>query len=304
MIQKLRGLVAAPFTPLDHEGELNLDQVSALVDLYINNNVGAAFICGSTGEGVSLTHVEKIRVIEQWGQDKKEVLKTIFMVGGTCVKEMQELAILSQENHMDGISMLSPYYFKPKTVADLVSFCKEVADAAPDLPFYYYHIPGLTGGYFSMLEFLQQADGVIHNLAGIKFSAPDLLDFQACKAYLNGKYNLLWGIDEALLSGLAAGADGAVGSTYNYAAPLFNQIIRYFENGDFEKSAENQNRAVAMVQLLIKYGGIGAGKAFMKLIDVDCGWFRAPIQPISEQALKALKAELAEIDFFAFCSKK
>lgn len=304
MIEKLYGLVAAPFTPLDQDGELNLNQIRTLVDLFIQNKVRAAFICGTTGEGASLSHVEKIQVLKKWGEEKKDPLKALFMVGGTCVKEMQELATLSKENNMDGISMLCPYYFKPKTVSDLVSICKEVADAAPNLPFYYYHIPGLTGGHFPMIDFLQEADDVIPNLAGIKFSSTDLLDFQACKAFLNGKYNFLWGVDEALLSGLAAGADGAVGSTYNYAAPLYNDIIKYFNNGELAKARENQDHAVAMVQLLVKYGGIGAGKAFMKLIDVDCGWFRSPIQSLSTQSVNDLKADLEEIDFFSFCSRK
>ena len=295
--------MAAPFTPLDKHGELNLSQISALVQLYKINQVNAAFICGSTGEGVSLTHLEKIQVLKKWGQEKDDHLKTIFMVGGTCLKEMQELAGLSQQNNMDGISILCPYYFKPKSVTELVAFSKEVADAAPNLPFYYYHIPALTGGNFSMLDYLQQAEDEIPNLAGIKFTAPDLLDFQACRAYKNGKYNLLWGIDEAMLSGLAAGADGAVGSTYNYAAPLFNQIIDSFKKGDLAEASKHQDRAVQMVQLLIKYGGISAGKAFMKLIGVDCGWFRQPIQPLSEQSTNALKAELEEIGFFSYCSK-
>jgi N-acetylneuraminate lyase len=302
-MKKLRGLIAAPFTPLDMDGELELTQIGKLARLYEINGVSGAFICGSTGEGVSLTHEEKKQVMEVWGKEKGEHIKTVFMLGGTCLKEMKELASLAQKHKMDGISILNPYYFKPASVEILVEFCKEVAQEAPDLPFYYYHIPALTNGYFSMLEFLKFADEQIPNLAGIKYSHPDIMDFHACMHYKDHKYDILWGIDEGLLSGLAIGAKGAVGSTYNYAAPLFNQVIKAFENGNLEKAENLQYKAVQMVEVLKKYGGTGAGKAFMKLIGVDCGWFRSPINSLNDVQITNLKAELEELGFFEYCSK-
>lgn len=302
-MNKLTGLIAAPFTPLDEAGELNLPQINTLVQLYRKNGVGGAFICGSTGEGVSLTHQEKKAVFATWGKEKGDHLKVIAMLGGTCLKEMQELAEVARDNQLDGISILCPYYFRPGSVKELVAFCQEVASAAPELPFYYYHIPAFTGGSFSMLEFLKEAETSLPSLAGIKFTAPDLFDFQACTAYKNGKYNLLWGIDEALLSGLAAGADGAVGSTYNYVAPLYNEIIAAFAAGELAKARELQLRIVRIVQVLVKFGGIPAGKAFMKAIGVDCGWFRLPVRVLSEKEISDFNAELAEIKFFEVCSK-
>lgn len=302
-MNKLTGLIAAPFTPMNDAGDLNLSQVKTLVELYNKNGVGGAFICGTTGEGASLTHDEKKQVFTIWGQKKEEQLKVIGMLGGTCLKEMQELAQVASKCKLDGIAILCPYYFRPGSVKELVTFCQEVASAAPDLPFYYYHIPAFTGGNFSMLEFLKQGEAAIPSLAGIKFTAPDLFDFQACTAYKNGKYNLLWGIDEALLSGLAAGADGAVGSTYNYVSPLYNRIITAFENKDLERARELQLKAVRIVQVLVKFGGIPAGKAFMKAIGVDCGWFRLPVRALSDQEIIDFNAELKEIGFFEDCSK-
>ncbi len=300
---KLKGLIAAPFTPFDKKGNLALSQIDQLAKLYEKNGVNGAFICGSTGEGVALTFKEKKQVMTAWGKVKSTKIKKIFMVGGTCLKEMQALAKLAQKQKMDAISILCPYYFKPANLERLVDFCSEVATATPNLPFYYYHIPALTGGHFSMYEFLKLADGRIPNLAGIKFTYFDLMDFQNCRAYKNGKYQILWGTDEALLSGLAAGATGGVGSTYNYAAPLYNNIIAAFNKGKMKEASRLQDKAVQMVNLLVKYGGNEAGKGFMKLIGVDCGWFRAPLKPLSKKQYSALESELKEIGFFEFCSK-
>jgi len=302
-MQKLAGLIVAPFTPMDDNDKLELGQIGTLARFYEKNGVNGAFICGSTGEGVSISHEEKIQIMEVWGKEKGEHLKAIFMLGGTCLKEIKELAGHAQLHGMDGISILCPYYFRPASVSVLVEFCKEVASAAPDLPFYYYHIPALTNGHFSMMEFLEKADGVIPNLAGIKYTHPNIMEFHACTRYQNGKYDILWGIDEGMLSGLAIGAKGAVGSTYNYAAPLYNQIIKAFENGNLKEAEKLQFKAVQMVELLVKYGGTGAGKAFMKLIGVDCGWFRSPIQVVNPPEMTNLKEDLQKIGFFEFCSK-
>ncbi|MCB9050552.1 MAG: dihydrodipicolinate synthase family protein [Lewinellaceae bacterium] len=302
-MEKLNGLIAAPFTPMDDNGELALEKIERLVSLYEKNGVAGSFICGSTGEGVSLTFEEKRQVMEQWGKVKGDKVKALFMLGGTCLKEMQHLAIHAKECGLDGISILCPFYFKPASEVQLVEFCRQVADTVPGMPFYYYHIPALTGGHFSMARFLALADGKIPNLAGIKFTAPDIMDYHACRMFKNGKYDMLWGIDEALLSGLAAGAEGAVGSTYNYAAPLYNKIIKAFQNKDFPGAERLQQSSVRMVELLVKYGGTGAGKAFMKLIGLDCGQFRLPVSSPSADKIRELERELQEIGFFDFCSK-
>ncbi|GJM34289.1 MAG: N-acetylneuraminate lyase [Saprospiraceae bacterium] len=302
-MQKIKGLVAAPFTPLDKQGELALGQIEKLARLYEKNDVTAAFICGSTGEGVSLNFEEKKQVMQQWGKIKGNKLKALFMLGGTCLKEIQELALHARQHNMDGISILCPYYFRPADEAQLVRFCKSVAETTPELPFYYYHIPGLTGGNFMMSKFLALADDQIPNLAGIKFTASNIMDFHTCRMFKDGKYDMLWGIDEAFLSGLAAGTKGAVGSTYNYAAPLYNQINEAFQKGKMQEAEQLQQKSVKMIELLVKYGGIGAGKAFMKIIGLDCGWFRAPIQSPTDKDLIALEKDLKEIGFFDFCSK-
>lgn len=294
--------MAAPFTPLDDRGELALHKIQDLAKLYRKNHIKGAFICGSTGEGPSLTHEEKKELIKFWAKERHEQLEMIFFLGGTSLKEITELGNLAQEYQLDGISICSPYYFKPSSLETLVSFCEQAASSAPQLPFYYYHIPAITGTNFKMADFLDKAHEVIPNLAGIKFTAPDLFDFQRCITFEQRRYNILWGTDEALLTGLSLGGIGAVGSTYNYAAPLYHRLIQTYEEGSMHEARSWQGKAVEMVNVLFKFGGIGAGKAFMKLIGIDCGWFRPPITTFPDYQLSQLKNELESIGFFEYCS--
>jgi N-acetylneuraminate lyase len=219
-IKKIEGLIAATFTPYTRTGELNLDLIPEYYNLLKKNKVAGAFICGTSGEGAALTFDEKASVIKAWGNFSNSDFKVISMVSGTSQKEAVELAKISAGSGLYGISLNAPYYFKPSNVESLIDFMEPVAAAAPNLAVYFYHIPLLTNAYFPMLELLEKVADRISNFTGIKYTHNDLMDFNNCLRFKDGKYDILWGWDETFLAGLAMGAKGAVGSTYNFAAPL------------------------------------------------------------------------------------
>lgn len=302
---KIEGLISAPFTPFTEEGELNLDLIPAYYDALKRNGVKGAFICGSTGEGVSLTFSEKVSVLKAWTALTKEDNDFVLMMflGGTNVKECKELAAIAQQEGADAISFTSPYYFKPANVEKLMQCCAEIAAAAPDIAFYYYHIPVLTGGNYAMFDLLKAVDGHIPNFKGIKYTHEDFMDFLSCLNYNNRKYDMLWGRDENMLSSLVLGSKGAVGSTFNYAAPLYYNMIEAFSKGELEKANALQQKSIDMIRLLGKYGGIATGKAYMKLVGLDCGEFRLPVANMSTASFEAFKEEVAALDFESFKSK-
>jgi N-acetylneuraminate lyase len=302
--QPINGLIAAPFTPMHADGTLHLEMIPDYHAMLVENGVKGAFICGSTGEGVSLTMEEKMAVAEAWVAANRAQTNFIIMqlLGGTCLADCKKLAEHSAAIGLDAVSFIAPFYFKPASVEMLAACCAEVAAAAPQLPFYYYHIPVLTGVNFPMLELLKAVDGRIPNFAGIKYTHEDFMDYLSCRNYANGKYDLLWGRDETFLSALAIGAKGAVGSTYNYAAPLYHQLLDAFQSGDMEQATMIQQKSINMIQLLGKYGGIATGKAFMKLIGMDCGEYRLPVKNMEVKAFENFKADADKVGFFQFCS--
>jgi N-acetylneuraminate lyase len=279
-MQRFKGLIAAPFAPFDNSGAIVYDKIEPYYQLLQKNKVVGAFINGSTGEGVSLTQKEKMKITEHWVKAAKteKPVKVINLVGGTSYHECIENAQHSAEVGADAIALLAPYYFKPNAAGPLAEFCARVAESVPQMPFYFYHIPVLSGCFVPMFDFLKEAAPMIPNLAGIKYTHEDFMDFLSCLRFMDGKYEMLWGRDENLLSALVLGATGGVGSTYNYAAPLYYQLIHAFNTGDLELARELQQKSIDMIRLLGKYGGIATGKAYMKYIGFDCGGFRLPIK--------------------------
>ena len=303
-INHLSGLIAAPFTPMKPDGSINLALIPQYYQFLKKNKVSGAFICGSTGEGVSLTIQEKKDITSAWADCSKDDAEFSIMLftGGICIADCIELATHAQQAGIYAISFTAPFYFKPSNAAALADCCKEVAEAVPDMPFYYYHIPVLTGSQVSMIKLLEEVDGKIPNFAGIKYTHEDFMDFLSCTQYQNKKYNMLWGRDENMLSALALGNKGSVGSTFNYAAPLYYDLIDAFDKNDLEKAQELQQKSIDMITLLGKYGGIATGKAFMKLVGLDCGEFRLPVKNMSATNFELFKKDVEKLNFKDFCS--
>jgi N-acetylneuraminate lyase len=281
-MQKLQGLIAAPFTPMDKNGEIIYNQIYPYFDFLRANRISGVFVNGSTGEGVSLSQQERMKTTETWTEVARGTdMKVIVLVGGTSYKECIENALHAQSAGVYAVAVMAPYYFKPAGAKQLAEFCGLVAESVPDLPVYYYHIPVLTGCHVPMYEFLQEADSFIPNLRGVKYTHEDLMDFLSCVSFKDEKYDMLWGRDETFLSALPLGTRAAVGSTFNYAAPLYYKMVDSFNNGDLVQARALQQKSIDMIRLLSKYGGIATGKAYMRYLGFDFGGFRSPVRNMS-----------------------
>ena len=295
----LHGLVAATHTPFHSDGSLNLAIVEKQAAHLINNRVLAAFIGGTTGESSSLTLAERQALTTRWSEVLRgSPLRLIVHVGSNCVEDARSLAAQAQELGASGVAALAPCYFKPANAGVLVDTMAEIAAAAPSLPFYYYEIPVLTGLQISPSEFLARAADRIPNLAGIKFTSNNLMEYQLCRNFRDQAFDIPYGFDEILLSALALGAKGAVGSSFNFAAPIYNRVIAAFERGDLEAARAEQLRSVQVIQKLASYGYMGAAKATMKMLGVDVGPARLPNTTLSEIQTVQLHGELTELGFF------
>ncbi len=295
----LRGLVAATHSPFHTDGSLNLAIVEKQAAHLLSNGVKFAFICGSTGESHSLTLEERRALAVRWMEATRgSALKVIVHVGTNCLTDARVLAAQAQQLGAVAVAALAPSYFKPRTVASLVDCCAEIAAGCPDLPFFYYDIPVLTGFTLPMPEFLTQARDRIPNLAGIKFTNSDLMMFQQCLRFDGGAFSVPWGCDEYLLAALALGATGAVGSSYNFAAPVYHRVIAAFERGDLPAARDEQFRSVRLIELLASRGYMGAAKATMKLLGGDVGPARLPNGSLSAEQQTTLRTDLEKLGFF------
>jgi len=300
---KINGIVAATFAAYQADGSLNLAIIPQLVDKLVADGVAGVYICGTNGEGPNMTVEERMAIAEAYVKAVNKRILVLVHVGHTSIQECKKLATHAAQIGADAFSSVAAFYFKPTSVQNLVDCMAEIACAAPELPFYYYHMPTLTGVGMDMVEFLALGEQKIPNLAGIKYTASTLHEFQACLNYKDGKFEVLSGYDEMLLSALAVGAVGAIGSTYTFAAPVYLEIIKLFRNNDLTAARALQLKVVDFIRCIIKHPSIAAQRAIMKMMGYDLGDARLPLVPLSSDKFIELKADLTKAGFFEVLEK-
>ncbi len=297
--QHLSGLIAAPFTPFNAQDEVNYASIDQYAEFLISQGISGVFICGTTGESASLTTEERKQIAEKWVAASAGRLKVIVHAGGNCIPQSRELAAHAQQIGAYAIAAMSPFFFKPASARELVDFFQPIAAAAPSLPFFYYHMPSMTGVSIDVEEFLKLGGEAIPNLVGVKYTHNNLMEMQQCINLEDGRFEVLHGFDEILLAGLALGAQAGVGSTYNYIAPVYLRIMECVRKGDLKEARRLQMISVEVVKIIIRHGGgVRGGKAIMNILGIDCGTCRRPLTPWGENELDTLRKELEAINFF------
>lgn len=303
--EKIQGLIDAPFTPMDAQGNINLDPIPAYAAMLKKNGLKGVFINGSSGEGYMLTDEERMALAEEWVKAAPEGFKVIVHVGSCCARSSRKLAEHAARIGAWGIGAMAPPFPKIGRVEELVKYIETIAAGAPELPFYYYHIPAFNGAYLQMVSLLESVDGRVPNFAGIKYTFESLYEYNQCRLYKDGKFDMLHGQDETILPCLAmGGARGGIGGTTNYNGRELTAIIEAWDRGDIEAARRHQNFSQEVINVICHYrGNIVAGKRIMKLIGLDLGPNRVPFQNMTDDEERAMKAELEAINFFERCNK-
>ena len=298
---KFSGLCTATHTPFHADGSLNLAVVEPQAAFLRSHGITSVFIGGTTGESSSLTAAERAALNDRWALvGPAHGIDVVVHVGANCLTEAAQLAAHAEKNAAKAVSMIAPSYFKPRTLADLVASCAMVAKAAPRTPFYYYDIPGMTGiGGFPVDAFLKAASPVIPNLAGVKYSNPDLEAMRRAQSLEGGRFDLPFGVDERFLAALRAGATAGVGSTYNFNPGPLQRVIAAQAKGDAALAEAEQAKVQPVVDILAKRGYMGAAKALMGHLGVPLGPARLPNGNPDAAETKQMLGELEAIGFFS-----
>lgn len=291
-------LIAAPFTPLDNEQRVRYKDIVPMARHLANIGVSGAFICGTTGEGMSLTLDERKRLAEAWKEACHETLECIVHVGHCSVEDSRDLARHAAALNADGISAIGPCFYTPNSASILADYLQSIAEAAPSTPFFYYHMPSMAHVPFAAFTIMELLADQVPSFSGIKFTHNDIADFQKCMAASSHRWKISFGRDEMLLDGIKSGAQSAVGSTYNFAAPLYQRLYSAYANGDLRDAEHLQKLATAAINVMIAAGGLPAIKATMGLFDLDCGSMRLPLRSLKSGEVEVLRHELEKLDFF------
>ena len=284
--KKFDGIFTALLTPFDKNDCVNTKALSELVKFNLKMGVRGFYVTGSTGEAFLLSTEERKLVMETV-RDTAPDATLIAHIGSPRAKEALELAKYAKELGYDAISSVAPIYYK-YSFDEIKNYYYRLADTG-ELPMLVYHIPTFSGvnlGLGEMRQFLCD-----DRFMGIKYTSNDFFMLEQCKSSFPDKivYN---GFDEMFLCGLSMGADGAIGSTYNFMADKFVKIHELFKAGNIAEAQKLQIRANEIIALLCKVGVMPAEKEVLSLLGYEMGDCRHPFSPLSDEARKLVKEQI------------
>lgn len=285
-MEKFKGIFPALLTPFDQQDRVNTKQLQKLVEHNLRLGAKGFYVCGSTAEAFLLSTQEREQVMDVVRSAAPNAT-LIAHIGSVNEKEATELAIRARELGYDAVSSVAPYYYR-FSFSEIRDYYCRLADAA-QLPMLVYHIPAFSGvnmGEGELGQFLNDA-----RFMGIKYTANDLFLLEQCKTNFPDKiiYN---GYDEVFLSGLTMGADGGIGSTYNFMTDKFVAIRKLFQEGRIAEAQSIQKEANRIIAVLCRVGVMQAEKEVLTQLGLDMGICRRPFRELTAEEKQLLTREV------------
>jgi N-acetylneuraminate lyase len=282
---QLGGIYTALLTPFDKNGKINDNALVDLINMNLKKGVTGFYVNGSTAESFLLTEAERAHVYELVAQECRGKAKLIAQVGAIATDQAIGWARLAEKLGYDAISSVSPFYFK-FSADEVKKYYFDIVNEV-SLPMIVYHIPAFSGVALGAAAF--EAFLTDDRFAGVKYTATDYFLMEQIKTAFPDKviYN---GYDETFLAGLSMGADGGIGSTYNFMADKYVKIKALFEENKIEQAQALQREVNFIITLLVKYGVMPAEKEILNQLGLDFGECRRPFSPVSDEG----KRDIAE----------
>ncbi len=282
----VKGILPALIAPFNIQGEIDCQKGVDLATKLIKTGVAGLYVGGSSAE-MFLCSVEERKAMLEAVTAVKGNANIIAHIGALNTKDSVELAKHAALSNADAISSVTPIYFS-YSFEEIKNYYKRLCDES-GLPMIIYNIPARTGITFSFEQIseLLSIDGV----TGMKYTMYDGFLLNRLKTAFPDKI-FYSGPDEALLSNLAAGADGGIGTTYNFMPELFLEIYRLFNENKLEEARKVQSVAADVIAKILPYGVISATKQMVTFSGIDCGAPREPMLPLCEESKKKLYNEV------------
>lgn len=283
-----KGIMPALITPLNNDGKtVNEKSARELIELQIGQGADGFYILGSTGEGLVLTEEERMRMCEITVDQVAGRKPVICHIAAMNFNEAIRLAKHAEKTGADAVSAIPPIFFH-YTENDIYNYYKTLAESTA-LPFIMYNHPGANGG-LSAKSVAKMFE--VDNITGVKWTVWNYYELMRVKDLTHGEMNIINGPDEMLVSGLAAGVDAGIGTTYNVMLPEFVKIYNYFKEGNVEKANEMQLKVNRVIDCMIKHEVIPSTKEMCKILGVDCGKATYPLKQMMPEELELFKADL------------
>jgi 4-hydroxy-tetrahydrodipicolinate synthase len=268
------GVGTALITPFTRDGSVDEAAVKRLARRQIDGGVHFLSPCGTTGEAPTLTHRDKLRIVELVVEEANGKVPVLAGAGGYDTREVIELARDMERVGADGILSVTPYYNKP-TQEGLYQHFKAIAEGT-QLPIVLYNVPGRTGVNMSAETTLRLSE--IGNIVAIKEYA-DLPQMSTIISGAREDFLVLSGDDPVTVAAMAIGGRGVISVASNEAPSEMAQIVELCEKGDFAAARKLHHWLLPLIQVNFAETNPIPCKAAMAAMGLIEEHYRLPMVP-------------------------
>lgn len=286
-LDKFKGVFSALLTPFDENNKVNKASIEKLIEFNIKAGINGFYVGGSTGESMVMDVSERKELMKYAIDAAKGRVTMIAHIGAISTDMACDMAKYAETLGYDAVSAVAPFYYSFPYEA-IKGYYNDIM-AATKLPMIIYNFP--ASGSFSFNA--ERAEEIIKNpqVIAIKHTSQDLFLLEQFK-HLSREVIVYNGYDEMLIAGLSMGADGGIGSTYNFMPDKYVKMFKAFKKGDLATCQAIQDDCNRIICKLIKYGVFQSEKAVLTAMGIPMGNCRKPFLPISAEGKKAME-ELA-----------
>jgi N-acetylneuraminate lyase len=289
---QFHGAWPALLTPAADDGGVNEAVLRDLTDALIEKGIGGLYLCGSTGEGVFMSVVERKQVTEVVMDQNRGRVPVIVHVGCVATRHAVELTHHARNAGVDGVASILPPFRRGQ--AETILHYERIAAAALDLPFFPYLFGGETDALSLMRELLRR----IPNIGGAKYTGPDMYELGALVDLKDEGWTIFSGMDQECVFAAMSGSPANIGSTLNLMPGVYRALRSAYEEGDLQKANDLQRRANRITRTLQAFGFFGALFEAVRLLGFDCGHPRLPHAPFPPDQRDAFRQALDAVGFF------
>jgi 4-hydroxy-tetrahydrodipicolinate synthase len=267
------GVGTALITPFTKDGSLDESAVKRLAKRQIDSGVHFLSPCGTTGEAPTLTHRDKLRVVELVVEEANGRVPVLAGAGGYDTKEVIELARDLERVGANGILSVTPYYNKP-TQEGLYQHFKAIAESMP-LPIVLYNVPPRTSVNLAVDTVLRLSE--IRSIVGIKEASGSIVQATEIVAGAREDFIVVSGDDPMTVATMAVGGRGVISVASNEAPSEMAQIVELCEKGDYAAARKLQAWLLPLIQINFVETNPGPCKAAMAAMGLIDETYRLPM---------------------------
>lgn len=278
-----QGTCTAMVTPFLN-GAVNYPMMEQLLRRQLDAGVKAVVISGTTGEAPTLSEDEKLQLFHRAKAFVGDECLIIAGTGCNSTARTAELSLAAQEEGVDGLLIVSPYYNKA-TTEGLIAHYLTVAHSVR-IPIILYNVPSRTGVDIPVSVYRRLA--AIPNVIGVKEAGSDLTKVtRTCHSCCD--FHVWSGNDEHIVPAMALGAQGVISVLSNVVPVETQAMTSAMLAGDLDTASALQQQLQPLIDLLFCEVNPIPVKAAMKYLGYDCGSCRLPLTDLTKENQKRLE---------------